>query len=65
MADFDVVAFSIGYEMAYTTVLDMLDEEEMMREFADQVGPPPGMLRSPEEMEARRKASQSWVSKRF
>ena len=23
--DFDVVAFSIGYEMAYTTVLDMLD----------------------------------------
>ena len=22
--DFDVVAFSIGYEMAYTTVLDML-----------------------------------------
>ena len=25
VADFDVVAFSIGYEMAYTTVLDMLD----------------------------------------
>ena len=23
--DFDVVAFSVGYEMAYTTVLDMLD----------------------------------------
>ena len=23
--DFDVIAFSIGYEMAYTTVLDMLD----------------------------------------
>ena len=25
VAEFDVVAFSIGYEMAYTTVLDMLD----------------------------------------
>ena len=25
ISDFDVLAFSIGYEMAYTTVLDMLD----------------------------------------
>ena len=25
LAEFDVLAFSIGYEMAYTTVLDMLD----------------------------------------
>lgn len=25
LADFDAIAFSIGYEMAYTTVLDMLD----------------------------------------
>ena len=25
LSDFDVIAFSIGYEMAYTTVLDMLD----------------------------------------
>ena len=25
LKDFDVLAFSIGYEMAYTTVLDMLD----------------------------------------
>lgn len=25
VSDFDIVAFSIGYEMAYTTVLDMLD----------------------------------------
>ena len=25
LGDFDVIAFSVGYEMAYTTVLDMLD----------------------------------------
>ena len=25
LSDFDALAFSIGYEMAYTTVLDMLD----------------------------------------
>lgn len=38
--------------------ISMLNTEAIIREFADQVGPPPGMLRSPEEMEARRKASQ-------
>lgn len=35
-------------------VLDLIDEEAMMREFADQVGPPPNILHSPEEMRAIR-----------
>lgn len=35
-------------------VIDMLDEEQMMREFADQVGSPPGILLSPDELQKRR-----------
>ena len=35
----------------------MLNTEAIIREFADQVGPPPGILRSPDEMEQRRQAS--------
>ena len=40
------------------SVIDMLDEDQMMREFADQVGPPPGILLSPEEVAEKRKAAQ-------
>ncbi|WP_072296138.1 portal protein [Paracoccus sp. SM22M-07] len=36
------------------SVIDMLDEEQMMREFADQVGGPPGILRGPDELQAIR-----------
>ena len=39
-------------------VIDMLDEEQMMREFADQVGVTPGTLLSPGELAKKRKAAQ-------
>lgn len=39
------------------SVIDMIDEEEMMREFADQVGGPPGILRSPDELRQIREAN--------
>ena len=35
LEDFDVLAFSIGYEMAYTTVLDMLDMASLPVRSAD------------------------------
>lgn len=35
VGDFDVLAFSIGYEMAYTTVLDMLDMSGLPLRTAD------------------------------
>lgn len=38
-------------------VIDMLDGDAMMREFADQVGPPPGILHSPDELREKRKAA--------
>lgn len=38
VSDFDVVAFSIGYEMAYTTVLDMLDMAGIPLRSADRPG---------------------------
>lgn len=37
-------------------VLDMLDGDKALREFADYVGGPPSILHSPEELEKRRKA---------
>ncbi|WP_313349086.1 portal protein [Paracoccus sp. (in: a-proteobacteria)] len=37
-------------------VVDMLDGEQMMREFADQVGGPPGILLSPDELRGVREA---------
>lgn len=40
------------------SVIDLLDEDQMMREFADQVGPPPGILLSPAEVAEKRKAAQ-------
>lgn len=39
-------------------VLDLLDGDAMMREFADQVGPPPGILHSPDELAKIREAAQ-------
>jgi len=39
-------------------VLDMLDSDQMMREFADQVGAPPGILLSPDELEAKREVGR-------
>ncbi|MTH60973.1 portal protein [Paracoccus litorisediminis] len=39
-------------------VLDMLDSDQMMREFADQVGAPPGILLSPDELTAKREAGR-------
>lgn len=39
-------------------VIDMLDGDQMMREFADQVGPPPGILLSPDEVADKRRAAQ-------
>lgn len=39
-------------------VLDMLDSDKMMREFADQVGPPPGILLSPDQVAQNRSAAQ-------
>ena len=38
VSDFDIVAFSIGYEMAYTTVLDMLDMAGIPLRSADRPG---------------------------
>ena len=38
VSDFDAVAFSIGYEMAYTTVLDMLDMAGIPLRAADRPG---------------------------
>mgnify|MGYP003816606927 FL=1 len=38
LSDFDAVAFSIGYEMAYTTVLDMLDMAGIPLRAADRPG---------------------------
>lgn len=38
-------------------ILDLIDGDAMMREFADQVGPPPGILHSPEEADEKRKAA--------
>lgn len=38
VSEFDVVAFSIGYEMAYTTVLDMLDMAGIPLHSAERTG---------------------------
>lgn len=38
-------------------VIDMLDGDQMMREFADQVGGPPGILLSPDELAQKRQAA--------
>ncbi len=38
VGDFDALAFSIGYEMAYTTVLDMLDMSGLPLRSADRPG---------------------------
>ena len=38
LAEFDALAFSIGYEMAYTTVLDMLDMAGLPLRSADRPG---------------------------
>lgn len=38
------------------SVIDMIDEDQMMREFADYIGGPPGILHSPDEVEELRQA---------
>jgi len=38
LSDFDIIGFSLGYEMAYTTVLDMLDLGKIPLRAADRTG---------------------------
>lgn len=38
LSEFDVIAFSVGYEMAYTTVLDMIDMAGLPLHSADRTG---------------------------
>ncbi|MTH65067.1 portal protein [Paracoccus shanxieyensis] len=50
------IGFAGTFAQMKPEVLDMLDSDQIMREFADQVGPPPGILLSPDELSRKREA---------